>query len=283
MLKLLAADGIDAEIQAHYRLIASVKDTIGMHTHDFFELFLILKGSVIHVINGNRQLLHENTLVFIRDRDVHYYEQTDGDCQFINLSFNREVLDDLIAFLGEGFPSEKLLEPDMPPSTLLSKTEKEYVRYRLDQLSLIPQEKKLAVKAEVRAILTDLFSRYIKAEGDPVDLTGQPEWFRTLCKEARKKEHFTRGTAALVQLSGKSHAYVCRMFRQCLGMSPTQFINESRLSYAENLLLNTDMDILDICMEIGLDNVSYFYDLFKRKHGITPHRYRQFGYHKIAY
>ena len=54
----------------------------------------------------------------------------------------------------------------MPPSTVLSKTEKEYVRYRLDQLSLIPQEKKLAVKAEVRAILTDLFSRYIKAEAD---------------------------------------------------------------------------------------------------------------------
>lgn len=100
MLKLLAVDGIDAEIQAHYRLIASVKDTIGMHTHDFFELFLILKGSVVHVINGNRQLLQENTLVFIRDRDVHYYEQTDGDCQFINLSFHRKVLDDLIAFWG---------------------------------------------------------------------------------------------------------------------------------------------------------------------------------------
>ena len=126
--------------------------------------------------------------MFIRDRDVHYYEQTtDSDCQFINLSFNREVLDDLIAFLGEGFPSERLLDPAMPPSTVLSKTEKEYVRYRLDQLSLIPQEKKLAVKAEVRAILTDLFSRYIKAEVDPIDLTGQPEWFKALCRDAKRK------------------------------------------------------------------------------------------------
>lgn len=278
MMKLFAADGIDSEIQAHYRLISSVRDTIGMHTHDFFELFLILKGSVVHVINGSRQLLEENALVFIRDRDVHCYEQTTGgDCQFINLSFNREVLDDLISFLGEGFPSERLLEPAMPPSTLLSKTEKEYVRYRLDQLSLIPQEKKLAVKAEVRAILTDLFSRYIKAEADPIERSGQPEWFKALCREAKKKEHFTRGTAALVGLSGKSHAYVCRMFRKHLGMSPTQYINELRMSYAENLLLNTDMEIVDISLEIGLDNISYFYDLFKRKHNLTPHRYRQFG------
>ncbi|WP_438492179.1 AraC family transcriptional regulator [Paenibacillus sp. IHBB 3054] len=278
MLKLLAADGIDSEIQAHYRLIASVRDTIGMHSHDFFELFLILKGSVVHVINSNRQLLQENTLVFIRDRDVHCYEQTtDSDCQFINLSFNREVLDDLIAFLGEGFPSGRLLEPAMPPSTLLSKTEKEYVRYRLEQLSLIPQEKKLVIKAEVRAILTDLFSRYIKAEAEPFEPAGQPEWLKALCREVKKKEQFTRGAAALVQLSGKSHAYVCRMFREHLGMSPTQYINELRISYAENLLLNTDMEIVDISLEIGLENVSYFYDLFKRRHNLTPHRYRQFG------
>lgn len=278
MLKLLAADGIDSEIQAHYRLIASVRDTIGMHTHDFFELFLILKGNVVHVINGKTQLLQENTLVFIRDRDVHCYEQTtDSDCQFINLSFHREVLDDLIAFLGEGFPSERLLEPAMPPLTLLSRTEKEYVRYRLNQLSLIPQEKKLVIKAEVRAVLTDLFSRYIKAEADSAELAGQPEWFKALCRAARRKEHFTSGTAAIVKLSGKSHAYVCRMFRKHLGMSPTQYINELRMSYAENLLLNTDMDIVDISLEIGLDNISYFYDLFKRRHHLTPHRYRQFG------
>lgn len=278
MLKLLAADGIDTEIQAHYRLIASVQDTTGVHTHDFFELFLILKGSVVHVINGSRQLLQENTLVFIRDRDVHSYEQTtDSDCQFINLSFHRRVLEDLFAFLGDGFPSQKLLEPAMPPSVVLSKTEKEYVRYRLDQLNQIPQQQKLVIKAEVRAVLTDLFSRYIRAGGTPAETAGQPAWLKSLCMEAGKKEHFTRGTVALVQLSGKSHAYVCRMFRKYLGLSPTEYINELRMTYAENLLQNTDMEIVEISMEVGLDNVSYFYDLFKRKHNLTPNRYREFG------
>ena len=32
-VEAFAADGIDSEIQAHYRLIVSVRDTIGMHTH----------------------------------------------------------------------------------------------------------------------------------------------------------------------------------------------------------------------------------------------------------
>ncbi len=278
MMKLFAADGIDPRIQAHYRLITSVSDTIGMHTHDFFELFLILKGNVIHIINGTRQLLQENSLVFIRDRDVHYYERADdGDCQFINLSFYREVVDDLFAFLGQGFPSGKLFEPELPPTILLSKTEKEYVRYRLDQLNLIPLDQKYAIKAQVRALLTDLFSRYISMAEADYGGNGSPEWLAALCAEAKKKEHFTRGTIALVELSLKSHAYLCRMFKKHLGISPTRFINELRLSYAENLLLNTDMTILDITLEIGLENVSYFYDLFKKRHDMTPYRYRQCG------
>lgn len=278
MLTLLAADGIDPHIQAHYRLITSINDTIGMHTHDFFELFLILKGSVYHVINGRRQLLQENTLVFIRDRDVHYYEQpSEGDCQFINLSFYKEVIDDLFAFLGAGFPSASLFEPELPPTILLTKTEKEYVRYRLDQLQLIPLEQKLVLKAEVRALLTDLFSRYIKGAAEQNKELGQPEWLLALCAEAKKKEHFTRGASSLVELSGKSHAYLCRMFKKYKGLSPTGFINGLRLSYAENLLLNTDMDIVDISMEVGLDNMSYFYDLFKKRHNITPYRFRQCG------
>lgn len=115
MLKLLAADGIDPDIQAHYRMIASVHDTIGLHTHDFFELFLILQGSVVHKVNGTRQLLRENTLVFIRDRDVHSYEQTsEGDCQFINLSFYKEVIDELFAFLGRGFRAGSCLSRNCP-------------------------------------------------------------------------------------------------------------------------------------------------------------------------
>lgn len=69
--RLLAAEGIDPEIEAHFRFISSVKNTVGKHDHDFFELFLILKGSVIHCINGEKQLLKENSLVFIRENDIH--------------------------------------------------------------------------------------------------------------------------------------------------------------------------------------------------------------------
>ncbi|UNK19429.1 AraC family transcriptional regulator [Paenibacillus sp. N3/727] len=278
--KLLASEGIDPDIQAHYRFITSIRNTAEIHTHDFFELFLILKGSVIHCINGTRQRLEENTLVFIRDRDVHYYEQTEeGDCQFINLSFNKEVVAALFDYLGEGFPKLQILNPDMPPTVILSKTEKEYVRYRLDRLNLIPHTDKAHVKAEVRALLVELFSRYMTVAESP-DWSEHPSWLQELCTEMKKKENFIEGISAMLRVSGKSHAYVCRMFKKHLEITPIQYINRLRLSYAENLLLNTDMEIVNICLEVGLENMSYFYDLFKRQFNMTPHTYRVNGERK---
>jgi AraC family cel operon transcriptional repressor len=80
-LILRAADGIDPETEAHFRLISSIKNTLGNHTHDFFEIFLIVNGSVVHCVNGKKQLLDKNSLVFIREKDVHYYEQNkECDC-----------------------------------------------------------------------------------------------------------------------------------------------------------------------------------------------------------
>lgn len=279
--KLIAAEDIDPLVQAHYRFITSIKKTVEIHTHDFFELFLILKGSVIHCINGARQRLEENTLVFIRDQDVHFYEQSeDGDCQFINLSFYREVIEELSKYLGDGFPMNQLLSPSLPPSIILTKMEKEYVQYRLEKLNLIPQTEKMLMKAEVRALLAELFARYMMLTQQSLEMNPLPEWLKSLCEEMNRKENFTEGTSAMLRLSGKSHAYLCRMFSKHLNVSPTGYINKLRMSYAENLLLNTDMEIIDICLEVGIENVSYFYDLFKKNFRMTPRAYRAHGMRK---
>lgn len=275
ILKFIAVDGIDPDIEAHFRFISSVENAAGKHTHDFFEIFLILKGSVIHCVNGKKQLLKENSLVFIRDEDIHYYEQTEkSDCQFINLSFYKTVIDSLFEYLGEGFSKDILLNPEMPPVVVLSKPEKQYIQNRLESLNLIPNSRKSLVKAEVRALLAELFSRYIM-DMQAVYANNHPEWLNRLCSVMKEKDNFVEGIPALLRISGKTHSYICKMFKQYLSLSPVEYINGLRLSYAENLLLNTDMDIIDICLEVGFENMSYFYELFKKHFKTTPHKFRK--------
>lgn len=55
-----------------------------------------------------------------------------------------------------------------------------------------------------------------------------------------------------------------------------QFINEYRINEAEQLLLNDNkLSIEGIAFECGFNSVSTFYTAFKKRHNITPTKYRE--------
>ena len=75
-------------------------------------------------------------------------------------------------------------------------------------------------------------------------------------------------------LAHASPEHLSRTCRKELGCTPTQYVNKLRLTYAANLLVHTDQPILDISFEVGLENHSYFYRIFKQRYGTTPAQFR---------
>ena len=53
------------------------------------------------------------------------------------------------------------------------------------------------------------------------------------------------------------------------------YINEYRLNIATNLLETTDMSIREIAVKVGVNNISYFNKIFKKKFNLTPKEYRK--------
>lgn len=72
-----------------------------------------------------------------------------------------------------------------------------------------------------------------------------------------------------------STSHFMKFFKQHMGCTFTEYLNDYRLSVAETLLSSTDKPILDISYEIGFTNLSYFNRLFKKKYGISPRIYRK--------
>jgi AraC family cel operon transcriptional repressor len=91
----------------------------------------------------------------------------------------------------------------------------------------------------------------------------------------QKQENFTAGIEKMYTLSGRSSGHVNRLFRQHLHVKPTTFINQLRLNFAKSLLLTSEMRIIDISMDSGFDNLTYFYRLFKQHFGMTPAELRE--------
>ena len=76
----------------------------------------------------------------------------------------------------------------------------------------------------------------------------------------------------LTVLKPKSH--LCRLFKKAIGITVIDFINFVRIWNAENLLTSTDDKVLNISMDVGFSNISYFNRIFKKTTGMTPLAYK---------
>ena len=65
-----------------------------------------------------------------------------------------------------------------------------------------------------------------------------------------------------------------KAFKRATGMPFVQYLKHYRLEKAAALLRETDRTILEIAMETGFDNLSYFTRSFKEKYGISPGKFR---------
>lgn len=281
-LKLYEKDIIDLVSEAHYNFFTSIKDTLGPHTHDFYEFFLVTQGKMKHIVNSTQQILADGNLIFIRPNDCHYYEIVENsNSSFINLAFSKRVIEALFDYLGESFPWEDFLTSPTPPTILLSKTDSEILKIKLEALNLIALDDKAGKRFELRTLLVELFTRYMLTN-DKNNAKPIPIWLSNLLDEMKSKNNFTRGISAMTEISSKCHEYICREMKKHLNQTPTKFINELRLDYAANLILSTDKSVLSISLEAGFDNLSHFNHLFKEKYKVSPSTFRKLRYQKVV-
>lgn len=71
-----------------------------------------------------------------------------------------------------------------------------------------------------------------------------------------------------------SERSIYKLFKEHLGTTPVQYINECKLNYSKRLLLNSNISVHKIAIMSGYDNSTYYITLFKKRYGITPLQYR---------
>ena len=70
-------------------------------------------------------------------------------------------------------------------------------------------------------------------------------------------------------------SYFSYLFSQEMGKTFVEYLTDIRLDKAEDLLLNTNLSILDISVATGFENQSYFTKVFKGRDGMTPRQFRK--------
>ena len=271
--RLKSENHLDRESGCRYRLVKSETESFVLHCHEYYEIFLTLRGKAIHYVNGTAENVCGGYLIFIRKDDMHDYQNYDGAFEIVNLAFTEETMQSLFSYLGEGFPAEKLLSSTLPPMVKLSASETQGLYLKLAELNTVKSEEKALLKMKCRALLAEIFTKYFcvpSKENDHI-----PFWLKNAHEKMKNPENFIVGKKRFFELSGVSRAHATRLLSKHYGVTPSDYVNDLRLSYAANLFISSNLNATEICYECGFQNVSWFYSMFKEKYGVTPANFRK--------
>lgn len=80
--------------------------------------------------------------------------------------------------------------------------------------------------------------------------------------------------ARLATDAGMSPRQLERLFARYLGRSPKRYYMEIRLERARNLLVQTDMSVMEIALACGFASAAHFSKCYRGTYGTTPYRER---------
>lgn len=213
----------------------------------------------------------EGNLLFIRDFDYNDYKRADNKYfELLNLAISAEVVESVFEYLGDDFPKEKYLNSSAPLMVTLSVTEREKFFYRLNELN--QGEDLSLVRLKLKTLIVDTFTNYFMNYTPSV--SDVPLWLEMTYEKMKNPKNFIAGMKRMYELSGKSREHLCRSLKKYYNTTPSDLVNELRLEYCANLLINSNLSVTDICYNCGYENLSWFYKLFHEKFGVTPSKYR---------
>lgn len=79
----------------------------------------------------------------------------------------------------------------------------------------------------------------------------------------------------LAEAVGMSPYYLSHLFRKEMGTSFLDYLTSVRISVAKNLLKQTNMSVMDICLEVGYQDPSHFAKVFAKRVGAQPTEFRK--------
>ena len=74
---------------------------------------------------------------------------------------------------------------------------------------------------------------------------------------------------------GISYCHFSKVFKQSMGMTPTNYIAERRIEQAKRLMEETDLAISEIALRTGFSGQSHFATSFRRLAGVNPRSFRR--------
>lgn len=253
-----------------------------LHTHNYWEVFLIQTGSLDHFINDETMSITAQDMFIIRPNDVHcFYQIDDIQSQHINFMITQ---DSLKALLDPISPNLYPFLLQYPQKIFLRLNNREY-RDFMDIINKLyldtsPLSETVIIKMFILEAVRLAYFRYYKGAA-ALTASAQshnanvPKWLVDLLDRMNSVEYIALPLSKICADIPYSQVQINRLFKKHMNMTIGAYFNKMKLKYACNLLKTSNFTVLEISSRIGYNSLSHFNRIFKKNVGCTPKAYRR--------
>lgn len=252
-----------------------------LHSHDFWEIDCIIRGSSTLHFEKELQTLSEGSVCFIAPGSRHDMEVTEDSfvcCIMLRRSTFEASFFSLLSredALSLFFRTS--LKSDQEPNYLIFQTQIS-PDLRISMFNALVECYRNDIYSNTCCIshVNLLFAALLRLAGDT------PQFYRYQAGSGFSqilhaiRHHYQ--TITLTELTEKFHyskPHLCTLIKQNTGVSFTDLLRQIRMSRATEYLLNTELPVFEIAEIVGYHSTDHFARVFRERFGCSPQTYRK--------
>ncbi len=242
------------------------------HSHTFYDIMFIERGSLINRINGESVTLYKNDACIIHPEALHLVQKNGEDSVVllhfeVNAIFFTKLIKDLGINLCEELEKDKVFYFKCSDHDSHNFMQLLTSAYSIKEL----EHSQTCLKNIVFKLLTKFIdSRFL----NNVDMS-QNSIILSFLNELKNPNNFHLSIDKICRKKSYSHEHVSRLFKQANLSTPNKIFLKNKLAYACIFLETSNMPIIKIAETCGIYTVAHFNKAFKLEYGVTPSKYRK--------
>lgn len=265
--------------------IGDKTNMLNCHWHDEIEFILVACGKAVFQIENSSYEVSEGEIIIIGGGELHsaYNSSLDSICSCKSLIFNSEMLSSKssdaiqIKFINPLINNQLNLPHHL---TCINENEKAIRTFLLELISTLTS-KESNFELLCKSYLYMLFSKVMlmvtyknSAELLNTSSTSKIDNLKHILNYIHLNYNKPLTIKELSSEINMSEGHFCRSFKSITFKTPIDYLNYYRITKAQDSLINSNKKILEICMDVGFNNLSYFINIFKKNTGYTPSAFR---------
>lgn len=266
---------LNSSEDVYVRLNHSHGDYITYHWHDSIEILYLKKGDLTVTLTEKEYSLAENSFILINARDIHSTQcANSNDALVLHLPYE---------YLKSNFSDmdNMIFDLSLESECFCSQDKILKMNQILSEIYTLHEENPKWIQVKFNSLIHNLLYylyRYFSKDKPVANFQKQSKRFSILKRVMSYSEECHEKNITIKEISdlvGLQPNYFCRFFKQNIGCTYLNYLNELRISYIYKDLTSTDLPIYVILEKHGFTNQKLFRKMFFNQFQDTPNHIRK--------